>query len=136
MQRRLLAFAHPLHLSPLPPPRHTLYEPQEDDDEYELDIDALDAETCWKLQAYVDSVLAAEAARLPGQAPPPAGAPAAAVGGAGAAAPSAPQPAAAAAAIDDSARQAAGGGAQPVADGAPARSSGERLGWAEPGLGS
>lgn len=95
----------------------------EDDDEYELDIDALDAETCWKLQAYVDSVLAAEAARLPGQAPPPAGAPAAAAGGAAAAAGGVPQPGAAAAPAGDGVHQAAGG-VQPMADGAPARSSG------------
>lgn len=41
----------------------------DDEDEYELDIDALDPETCWKLQAYVDGVLAEQAAKQPGQAP-------------------------------------------------------------------
>lgn len=114
---------------PSPSPSHTRPPRfwQEDDDEYELDIDALDAETCWKLQAYVDSVLAAEAARLPGQAPPPAGAPAAAAGGAAAAAGGVPQPGAAAAPAGDGVHQAAGG-VQPMADGAPARSSGEDAG--------
>lgn len=103
---------------------------QDDEDEYELDIDALDPETCWKLQAYVDGVLAEQAAKQPGQAPPPAappaagGAPAAAAAGAPVAGgPAAPAggPAAAAPAAP-AAQQPAGA---PAADGAPHRSSGE-----------
>lgn len=115
---------------------------QDDEDEYELDIDALDPDTCWKLQAYVDSVLAEQAVKQPGQAPPPV-APAAAAGGAAAAATQAVAGAAAGAA--PAGGQAAGGGAapagggamqpaaagaaQPAADGAQAtaRSSGEKL---------
>ncbi|KAL4421258.1 hypothetical protein ABPG75_010549 [Micractinium tetrahymenae] len=91
----------------------------DDEDEYELDIDALDPETCWKLQAFVDGVLAEQAAKQPGQAPPPAaaaaGAPAA---GAGAAPAGGQAPAAPAA---PAAQQPSGA---PAADGAPHRSSG------------
>ncbi|KAI3423977.1 hypothetical protein D9Q98_009811 [Chlorella vulgaris] len=98
----------------------------DDEDEYELDIDALDPVTCWKLQSYVDSVLAEQAAKQPGQAPPPTQ-PAAAAAAAAAAPAAAPGAAAAgAAAAGNGAQQAAagGGGAAQAADGRPAATSG------------
>jgi Bromodomain extra-terminal - transcription regulation/Bromodomain len=55
------------------------------EDEYELDIDALDSDTQWKLQAYVDAVSAELAAKAPKPPTVPAG-----EGGTGAAA--APRP--------------------------------------------
>eukprot|EP00887_Chlorella_sp_A99_P005831 scaffold1.g5831.t1 len=46
----------------------------DNDEEYELDIDALDTQTLWKLQTYVDGVLAEIAAKQPATGPPPAAA--------------------------------------------------------------
>jgi hypothetical protein len=95
---------------------------QEEDDEYELDIDALDPDTCWKLQAFVDAVLAEQAAKQPGQAPPPAPTPAA-----GAAAPTAPSAGGGAAAGAAAPPPAAAGAAGDAADGPAAPTgSGER----------
>lgn len=66
---------------------HSRPGPQENEEEYELDIDALDSDTLWKLQSYVDSVLGELAAKAPGGAPAgggtaPAGAAPAVAGGA------------------------------------------------------
>jgi hypothetical protein len=100
---------------------------QDDEDEYELDIDALDPVTCWKLQSYVDSVLAEQAAKQPGQAPPPTQPAAAAAAAAAAPAAAAGAAAGGAAAAGNGAQQAAagGGGAAQAADGRPAATSGK-----------
>mgnify|MGYP001810131436 CR=1 FL=1 len=105
---------------------------QDDEDEYELDIDALDPETCWKLQAYVDGVMAAEAAKLPGQAPPPAppaGAAAAAGAPPAAAAPVAPLAGGAGGAGAAPAGAQQGGAAAPAADGAQRPAGSGEPGW-------
>jgi hypothetical protein len=99
---------------------------QDDEDEYELDIDALDPETCWKLQAFVDSVLAEQAAKQPGAAAAPAAGAAAAAAGPLAPASAGGTPAPGGGAVP------AAGGAAPAADGAPACAGSSGESWACP----